>query len=62
MRSTVLPYFYAGKKVITIYTQHYDKNQKLTFRIVDSPMGIGKSSSLLEYLRFGAFYFKTILI
>ncbi len=58
MRSTVLPYFYAGKKVITIYTQHYDKNQKLTFRIVDSPMGIGKSSSLLEYLRFGAFYFK----
>ena len=37
--------------------KHFDKNKKLTFRIVDSPMGIGKSSSLLEYLHFGAFYF-----
>ena len=41
-----------------MFTNHYDTNQKLTFRIVDSPMGIGKSSSLLEYLHFGAFYFK----
>ena len=51
-------YFCAGKEVLTINTKHYDKSQKLTFRIVDSPMGIGKSSSLLDYLRFGAFYFK----
>ena len=56
MRSSVLLYFCAGKEVLTIFTQ--DKKHKLTFRIVDSPMGIGKSSSLLEYLRFGAFYFK----
>lgn len=38
--------------------KNYDKKQNLTFRIVDSPMGIGKSSSLLEFLRFGSFYFK----
>lgn len=49
--------FYAGKGALTITTNHFDKNRKITFRIVDSPMGIGKSSSLLEYLRFGAFYF-----
>ena len=51
-------YFCTGKEGLTINTKHYDKNQNLTFRIVDSPMGIGKSSSLLDYLRFGAFYFK----
>ena len=50
-------YFLYRKGVLTIFTKHYDNNQKLTFRIVDSPMGIGKSSSLLEYLHFGAFYF-----
>lgn len=61
-RGTVLLYFCAGKEVLTIITQQYDKNQKLTFRIVDSPMGIGKSSSLLEYLRFGGFYFNNDFI
>lgn len=61
-RGTVLLYFCAGKEVLTIITQQYYKNQELTFRIVDSPMGIGKSSSLLEYLRFGGFYFNNDFI
>ena len=56
-RLSVLPYFFDKRKVLTINMNQSDKTQKLTFHIVDSPMGMGKSSSLLDYLRFGAFYF-----
>lgn len=30
----------------------YNKQQSLTFRIIDSPMGIGKSASLMDLVRF----------
>ena len=33
-----------------------DEKKKLTFRIVDSPMGIGKSSALMTNIRFNVAY------
>ena len=30
----------------------FHKQQPLTFRIIDSPMGIGKSASLMDLIRF----------
>ena len=36
--------------------QDRDAQKKLTFRIVDSPMGIGKSSSLMTQVRFNVAY------
>ena len=30
----------------------FHKQQPLTFRIIDSPMGIGKSASLIDLIRF----------
>ena len=36
--------------------QDRDAQKKLTFRIVDSPMGIGKSSSLMTQVRFNTSY------
>ncbi|MBR4908084.1 MAG: hypothetical protein IKZ43_03630 [Acidaminococcaceae bacterium] len=33
-----------------------DEKKKLTFRIVDSPMGIGKSSALMTNIQFNAAY------
>jgi hypothetical protein len=48
------------------FNKHTDENdtegqtdiaeKKLTFRIVDSPMGIGKSSALMTYIRFNVSY------
>lgn len=39
-----------------------DEKKKLIFRIVDSPMGIGKSSALMTNIRFNVAYYEDDLV